>query len=126
MGNDIANNAVHYEETVVHRQNYHFIEVYDPNKNYTGDIFEANYNNRGIHRYKYVHLITGGRQYMIAKEILTHEEKQHLSKHCQCDYHIKLMIRLTMTPKESGCISSNNPAQCVIDKTRAYISKKNE
>lgn len=114
--------------------NFHFHEIYDPNKEYTKRMFKANYDDRGVHQYEYVLVIltdscifySKERYYVIAKEKLTNEETQYLSEYCQCDYHMLSNynpIRLMVTRHSSRCIGSGNPSQSVIDKTRIYMNK---
>lgn len=116
-------------------EQYHFYELYDANKEYTKDIFEANYSNRGNHNYKYMlyvladsNIFSWARQYYVTvTEMLVNEDKQYLIEHCQCDYHLLSdhnPLKLIVTPYFSGCVECEYPQQCVIDKTREYMNKK--
>lgn len=119
-------------------QDYDFYEKYDPQKQYCHETFSYDYGN-GTHAYKYEvhHVIFYDKNYdncidssvyVVAREILTPEEKTMYTPFCRC---IKCRIA-NVIPFNLSCVSCNscisqwgNTNQKVIKDTRKYMKKIN-
>lgn len=92
---------------------YHYHEVYDPNKYYTPEGFVKDYGLGAI-TYKFM-LFTvrnsGGKfndynkKYIVAKEYLFDDEREKLAKYCPCPRHNN---KLSKNKAGKGCLVDGN------------------
>lgn len=112
---------------------FHHWEVYDKTKEYTNDVFKANYHNQGVKQYKYFLRIykdnnSGDeKRYVVAIEYLTPQERDDLKLFCQC-YHCTTYSPLRyIWPKNlCSCFKQDVDqmlSQALIDNTRNYMFK---
>lgn len=108
-------------------KDYHYFEVYDENKYYPQENFLAKYKNDEEHTYQYcLYRLSNGKQYVVAKEILSDEEKKELIKYCRCAVHSAPwynILKRIMCSCCVGCIQTFNPSQAVINASRDYKKK---
>ena len=110
---------------------YHFFELYDENKIYLTEKFSKDFGFGELtYYYKFFSLFDNNSNnrldYVIAEEELDDTQMNLLSKHCQCDYHIKSYwnpLKYFTCQCCVGCIESPFPRQHVINKTREFINK---
>lgn len=104
-------------------KDYPHWEEYDPNKEYTNNIFKHDFGKYGEKKYVYW-LETFGhgqnvKEFIVAKEILSKEDEKELGKYCQCKYcKGNKWTRLFTCPCCVGCINSSFPQQYYINKAR--------
>jgi len=107
---------------------YDNFEEYDPEKKYETDEYEFEYYPNQRRRYINELLIYEYHnikfQYVVAREVLSKEEKEILKRYCQCEKHrmsIFNVKRYFMGEWIIGCLNCDRPSQFVIWKTRQYV-----
>ena len=109
-----------------------YYEEYKPNKSYDTDEFFFSYNNYGVRKYRFIKYkikdtsSNMSLDYVLAEEILSHNEVSHIRQCCQCEYHkISYInpIKLLMCPCCFGCLQSKRPQMSVMRETRKYMDE---
>ncbi len=111
---------------------YHYHEEYSPNRQYTKEEFNFNFG-KGLHNYQYeLHNIIDydsddNKHFVVAKEILSKEEQNTLSKYCNCSYcKANFINKMFICSCCVGCLKEENPSQKVIDKAREKLYDKSK
>ena len=131
--------------------NYHEFHKFDPEKDYTKDIFEYDFGH-GLHQYQWHLYCFNGENtegngentegngenpedetaeyYVVAKEVLSEEERLTLAPYCTCKYHAKWFFdpfRPSICRCCVGCldvVDSSYHWQSIIDKAREKRNAK--
>jgi hypothetical protein len=111
---------------------YHYFELFDPNKEYIEDRFTAVYKEElGQKTYKFFkHELSDdyygyNEIYVVAHERLSNQERDYLKQYCQCAYHRNnWFCKIFMSKKSVKCLDTNRHSQQVINKTREYIKNQ--
>ncbi len=105
---------------------YHYFEKYDEAKQYTSENFETDFG-KGLHTYLYKYYIIHNqndvdkKEFIVANEVLSDEERMELIKHCNCQVHQANSInRRVMCACCYGCLAAGGSfdRQHMIDSAR--------
>ena len=108
-----------------YKSDFDYYEIYDENKEYKNDEYEANYG-KGVRKYKN-YLLTSKRssiKYVVSSEVVSDKEILFLRDYCQCqacktpfwDLSKYLYCRCCI-----GCLWSGGYTISVVDETREYV-----
>ncbi len=107
-------------------KDFHYYEKYDESKQYTKENFETDYG-KGLHTYLYKYYTINNlndpdkKEFVVADEILSGEERIELIKHCNCEVHQANTIdRRLMCACCYGCLIAGKSydRQHIIDSAR--------